>query len=167
MDIEKILKSLKNIEPNPEYAKNSRLVILNTPQTKVVEWSLFSYLFTKRKIATVISLAAVLVVFALGGIFGNGNSPDLPGLDPISLRAEAQAIDIQIRLTGLVYENPTLVHKTTTTPSLVLDVKPDDLIILNLEGERVKDLEESSVISSEDEQSAPIDIDGILEVLSR
>ena len=167
MEVEKILKNLRKIEPNQEYVKNSRLVILNTPQTMTREWSLFSYLFTKRKIATVVSLAAVLAVFALGGVFGNGSSNSLPGLDSISLRAEAQAIDIQIKLAGLVYENPALVHKTTTTSSLILDVQPEDLIILDLEGKRVKNLEEAAAALSSEEELLPIDADGILEILSQ
>jgi len=167
MNIEKILKNLKDIEPDREYTKNSRLVILNTPQIKSVEWSLFSYLFTRRKIATVISLAAVFVVFILGGLFGDSNPAGLTSLDSISLKAEAQAIDIQIRLAGLVYENPDLINKTTTTPALVLDIQPKNLILLNLEDEKISDIENMGVDTLEVEKSLPVNVDGILEILSQ
>lgn len=161
-----ILKKLQNIEPDREYSKRSRMVILSTSINEAPEWSLFAYLFTRRKIATALSLAAIFAVFILGGLFGGGSYSNLPGLDPISLRAEAQAIDIQIKLTSLVYENPELIHKTTTTAAIVLDVEPKDLILLDSKSEEIKILEEElGAIRAGAEGS--ITVDAILGILSR
>ncbi|MEK7195396.1 MAG: hypothetical protein AAB655_01740 [Patescibacteria group bacterium] len=105
MELLELLKELKTIEPDREFSTKSRNFILNeyrgAEMGKLTFWQL-----TARSLETATSLAlAVVLVFMILGGFSAWKfvSPSklASSLDPASLRAEADAIDIQIQLTNL------------------------------------------------------------------
>ena len=102
------LKQLKTIQPDVSYAKKSRLVILASEQRE----SMGARQIFMRIFETAGSLALVgIILFAVSGGFSSSRffSPvSFQGIDPGALRAEAQAIDMQINIANLNYtENAT------------------------------------------------------------
>jgi len=103
MDLFKLLKQLKNIEPDRDFKERSRYLILETsgPRQKTVS----GWLLHNLGNAAALALGSLLLLLMMGSfsawtIFSPAR---LSALDPASLRAEAQAIDIQIQLTNLGY----------------------------------------------------------------
>ena len=104
MDVIKILKKLKNIEPGKEFTETSRRLILNVaPKPELGFWNI---LVKNLELGASLALAGLLIFLIVGGfsawrIF----SPmQISNIDPTALRAEAQAIDIQIQLANLNYK---------------------------------------------------------------
>lgn len=108
MNIFEILKELKNIKPDQEYAKQSRYLILSqTPQTKKITFAEIFDWVSIHRLATAASLIGVfilLVVLSVSYLPGNKNS----------LVAEADEInaEIQIKLNDIGYQlqNPTEIN---------------------------------------------------------
>ena len=101
MNIFEILKELKNIKPDQEYAKQSRYLILSqTPQTdkKITVAEIFDWIFIHRlaTAASLISVFILLVILSISYLPGNKNS----------LVAEADEINasIQIKLNDIGYQ---------------------------------------------------------------
>jgi len=101
MNIFEVLKELKNIKPDQEYAKQSRYLILSqTPQTdkKITVAEIFDWIFIHRlaTAASLISVFILLVVLSISYLPGNKNS----------LVAEADEINasIQIKLNDIGYQ---------------------------------------------------------------
>ncbi|MEK7180807.1 MAG: hypothetical protein AAB738_00535 [Patescibacteria group bacterium] len=120
MDLIKLLKQLNKMEPDLEYTRRSKLAILglleNNP--KRTAWGL---MWSGIKFSTgsmVTGLVIVLIFVAFSAIKFSSPTP-LAALDPITLRAEAEAIDIQIKLATLGYENPSLLINQSTTLKIV------------------------------------------------
>jgi hypothetical protein len=97
------LQQLKNIEADKDYTKKSRFLLMsqiseNRPRRA---WAL---LLQGAQIGGAVAFASLLIALILGGLASSSLAPlRLSSLDQASLRAEAQAIDIQIRLTNLNY----------------------------------------------------------------
>lgn len=100
-----LLKKLKEISPDAAYTKRSRHAILETlPALRPWQspWQIFMH---SLQFGSAIALAGVLLVLVLGG-FSTWRflSPfGLASLDPGSLRAEAEAIDAQLHLASVSY----------------------------------------------------------------
>jgi hypothetical protein len=103
MDL-KHLNKFHKIKPDAEYARRSRtLILMETP--KEVGWMRRASMVLAGALesGSAIALTGALLFLALGGasiirlVENNG------GLSAADLRAEAQAIDIQIQLTDLHY----------------------------------------------------------------
>lgn len=116
MDVIKILKNLKNIEPGKEFTETSRSLILNvTPKPKS---GFLNILVKNLELGVSLALAGLLIFLIVGGfsawrIF----SPmQISNIDPVALRAEAQAIDIQIQLANLNYKTITPPKSDESTP---------------------------------------------------
>ncbi len=105
MDIIELLKQFKKIEPGKEYAKQSRHSILSLKQKeRQTFWQIFA---RSAKVGTALAFSGLLIFMILGGFSAwKMLSPlQISNLDPASLKAEAQAIDMQIQLANLNYEN--------------------------------------------------------------
>lgn len=108
MNIFEILKELKNIKPDQEYAERSRYLILSqTPQTKKITVAeIFDWISIHRlaTAASLISVFILLVILSVSYLPGNKNS----------LVAEADEInaEIQIKLNDIGYQlqNPTEIN---------------------------------------------------------
>ena len=116
MELEKILKEFKNIEPRAEFSKISRATILATTRTPKKTWA--QILWPSLRFSSGALITGFLIVIIVGA-FSTGINSRVPlaSLDPITLKAEAEAIDIQIQLTALGYDNPLQVINDTSTPS--------------------------------------------------
>ena len=100
-DIIELLKTLKTIEPDREYVARSRALIVEAAQPGRLPHLWVRFVQTLEVGAAFALLALFAVLFAGGGLFTPLRTSSL---DSSSLRAEAQAIDIQIQLTNINYQ---------------------------------------------------------------
>ena len=117
MDYNDIFKQLKSITPDADYTRRSRRAILKTGYPTARRFGVFSYIGTMIAEGSAIALAGVLLLLIMTG-FSTWEflSPfELKSLDPASLRAEAEAIDIQVQLTQLAYPD---LHRNETTTAI-------------------------------------------------
>ena len=163
MDLIKLLKQLNTIEPDLEYARRSKLAILGLPENnpKRTAWGLILSGVRFSTGAMVTGLVIVLIFAAFSAIKFSSPTP-LAALDPITLRAEAEAIDIQIQLATLGYENPFLLINQTTTLKIAASASKKINIINNTSS----DLGVAPVIS-ESVQTSTVDNPTIDDVLSK
>jgi hypothetical protein len=121
MELFDLLKKFKNIEPDAAFKEHSkRLVLAEAPRKPLSIW---------RSIATIFEtgIAVGLTVFFILVITGQFPSVSLPlqtkipgvssaqlsVINPETLRAEAQAVDIQIQLAQLTYQESTATIEST------------------------------------------------------
>jgi len=119
MDLITIFKQLKRIEPDIDYTGRSRATILGSPRGGVAgAWHIVLH---SLQFGSAVALVAVLFLLVIGGFSAwKFFSPlKLSSLDPASLRAEAQAVDIQIQLTDVAYREPFPTSTTSTVESTV------------------------------------------------
>jgi len=108
-DLIKNLRQLRSIEPNEEFARVSRSVILSSKDSIPVERTGKLNVFSRGlSFAASVALAAVfLLVLAVGGTTGSLKTLFLPTLDGVdeNLVSEADTIkqDIDIRLNDIEY----------------------------------------------------------------
>jgi hypothetical protein len=115
MDLFSQLHKLQSIKPNPSFARDSRDFILrttphqSTPVIATHRFSFVSFLFDNLQVGSAMALTGLIILFFFGGpslmqfLFPLQSS----SLNQSSLSAEAQAIDIQIKLADLSYaESP-------------------------------------------------------------
>ncbi len=121
MDILKLLKKLKQIEADSGYTRRSRLLILQSkPNVSPLPITFSRILVNSLQMGTTVVLTGLLIVLILGGFSaGRFLTPfRLSSLDPESLRAEANAIDIQVKLIGPAYPGidflESLINETST-----------------------------------------------------
>jgi hypothetical protein len=107
-DIKTILKELKRIEPDKDYAQRSKMIILASQQKKEAKLSVFSNFLKFKNIIEVARFSVVftLVLFMLFSIISGVSyinktfSPlSLEGLDQKSMITEAKDINNDIQLT--------------------------------------------------------------------
>ncbi len=106
MQLEKLLKQLKTIEPDIRYTLRSREEIL-ARQPKRGRWLAWKeVVYGIIQSGSAIALTGVIILL-MGGAFSLRGIIAREGgfLDRQSLQAEAQAIDIQIQLADVSYDN--------------------------------------------------------------
>lgn len=106
MELNELLKQFKKIESNHEYRSKSRAVVLASHQNARTQSSWKPFLISEGRFGASLVMTSIIIVALLGG-FSIKTTPDsgsLPGLDLAGIKAEAQAIDIQIQLTSLNYQ---------------------------------------------------------------
>ncbi len=101
-DILKQLKKLQIIEANKRFTEQSRLLIMGAQKRRNV-WDV---ILKNVELGASFALAGILIITILGGFSAwKLLSPfKLSNLDTTDLKAEAQAVDIQIQLTNLNYD---------------------------------------------------------------
>lgn len=97
-----ILKKLKKISADPMYSERAKMRILNTAQPRRI--SAWKIIFESIEVSSAIVLAGGFLVLVLGG-FSGLQMFNVANLNPTSLKAEAEAIDAQIQLTNLNYQD--------------------------------------------------------------
>lgn len=96
------LKQLNKIAPDPEYALQTRVRILAAPQKMQVPiWSTFVVSLRSGSIVAIAALALVVI----GGGASLMKYLESSALSSPTLKAEAQAIDMQIELTNVDYKS--------------------------------------------------------------
>lgn len=127
MDIIELLRKLKHITPRPDFVHTSRYHVLHSSKRTRSGFSLvFRVLLRGVETGGAIVLAGIIFIFLVGGL----SSPQselltpfrLSGLNLEGIRAEAEAIDIQIKLADLNYpeKNDLALTNETTTPPVAL-----------------------------------------------
>ncbi|MBI2033645.1 MAG: hypothetical protein HYT13_00930 [Candidatus Liptonbacteria bacterium] len=104
MNLLELLKKLKGVEPDKHYTEKSRLIILSTPLAKKLKYT--SPWLPQLKFIGAFAIASLIFFILLGGFSNSKFSAPLKlsNLDPVGLKAEADAIDIQIQLTDIHYQ---------------------------------------------------------------
>jgi len=112
MDLFKTLQQFKNIEPDKGFTRRSRNLILNRGNTFSANIS--RVLFGSLETGAAVALVGLLMLIILGGASHIKilEPLQITAIDPSSIRAEAEAIDIQIQLTGLNYEESAVSEST-------------------------------------------------------
>lgn len=110
-----ILKQLKKIIPDPLYAERAKTRILSAAQPRRI--SAWKIIFESLEVGSAIVLAGAFLVLILGG-FSGLRGLNVANLNPTSLKAEAQAIDAQIDLANLNYQDFTRQKETTAALAL-------------------------------------------------
>ncbi|TSC81962.1 MAG: hypothetical protein G01um101420_745 [Parcubacteria group bacterium Gr01-1014_20] len=160
MDLLKSLRKLNRIQPDQEYSRKSKLVVLNTQQLDPTP-SVFRLLaISSARFTTALGIVAVFILVVVGGFSVNKTGDEIiSGLDLRGLRAEAQAIDIQIELTRVVYEEGDETGKTIIVAKKISpSTKEEDGAIMDAE----KILEEINESTSTEVTT----IDAILEKIA-
>ncbi|HTY40085.1 MAG TPA: hypothetical protein VMC43_03295 [Candidatus Paceibacterota bacterium] len=117
LEIPKSLKTLKLLRADEEYVRRSRLMLTGGADLRAAGrptwWKIMMQGF---QVAATVALAGLLVLVLTGSFSAwNNLSPfRLSSLDPAALRAEAQAIDLQIHLTDVGYTEA----KTAALPTV-------------------------------------------------
>ncbi len=126
MGLHDLLKQMKEIRPDAEYARRSRHLVLSSKTDAPQPVSVRQFFFQIAQMGPALALAVVLLLLIAGGVStSNYFSPiTLSSLDPVSLRAEADAIDIQIQLMNIGYAEPQNAETTSTVAnSIKINIK--------------------------------------------
>jgi hypothetical protein len=124
MNLFDILKQFKNIEPDPAFAEKSKRAILASPQNMVAGIGVGILRFFETGVAVV--LAGFFIMLITGGFAGQQSLAPVQYsvIDPQGLRAEAQAVDLQIRLLNVNYSEVTSTPTTAeSTPKSTISPK--------------------------------------------
>ena len=123
MELHDIFKNLKEIRPDADYARRSRHLVLSSKGEISRPISARQFFSQITQTGPAFALAVVLLFLIAGGVStSNYLSPiTLRSLDPVSLRAEADAIDIQIQLMSIGYAEPRNI--TSTIESVGINIK--------------------------------------------
>jgi hypothetical protein len=104
MEIEHLLRHLKKIESRAEYRAHLRAHLLTRARhPRRLTWR--DVVIGAFQSGSAIALTVVLIVLMVGGFSIAKYVQKVAGLDPQGLRAEAHAIDMQLELTGLDYQD--------------------------------------------------------------
>lgn len=171
MDPLNILKQLKKLEPDPEYTRASRRTILARTEAReaYAPFSIGKILIGAFQTGSTIVLTGILLVLILGG-FSAGRllTPfKFSGLSPDSLRAEADAIDIQIKLTDLSYgfENVTTTIAVSAPTALRQNTPTGKESSLNIQKEIAKQAAQLGITTTSS-AALGITVDGALDKLA-
>ncbi len=112
MDILEILKKFKLIQPDSAFKETSKRAILAQEPAGAPAhrgWSAQRTFWRIVEVGAAVVLTGFFVLLLTGSLFGPELAPvQYSAVDPQSLRAEAQAIDIQIQLANLNYSEAAL-----------------------------------------------------------
>lgn len=170
MDVLKTLKEFKKIEPGKDYTRKSRLLILGEEKRGPQAWS--SLFWSSLRFSAGAALTGVVIVLVIAGfsIIRFSSQDSLKSLDPITLTAEAEAIDIQIKLTQLAYDNPVqLIIKTSTVNAILnksYDGRLEDMKQESKPLEKIKEIGDP-IEDKEDETEKTTTVEEALERLSQ
>lgn len=106
MNLFELLKQLKAIQPDPTFSDNSKRVIFATmpAESRRSIWSAHRTLLRIIETGVAVALTGFFILLLTGALSGSRLAPvEYSAIDPQNLRAEAQAIDIQIQLANLNY----------------------------------------------------------------
>ena len=126
MNLFETLKQFKKIEPDAAFKESSkRAIFALAPRAAVAPVARMRMTILKIfETAAAVALTGFFILIITGAFSGGGITPQYEAVNPGALRAEAQAIDIQIQLAKLNYSAPaggqstiSAVQVTTSTTS--------------------------------------------------
>lgn len=118
MNIEEILGQLKKIEPRAAYTETSRRALLAMEPVARQPWTARRTLLHILESGVAVALAGFFVILLTGGLSGSQLAPQYSAIDPQSLHAEAEAIDIQIQLANLKYSEVSSAESTVSAAAV-------------------------------------------------
>ncbi len=124
MELNEILKKLKNVAPDSDYSRKSKAIILSQRQRQSFSFSIKDIAAGVFRSGWSMALAAVLLLLAIGSFSALKTiiSPATTAVvDVAGLRAEAEVIDAQIQLTNINYSS--LENKTSTVRMVIRGTK--------------------------------------------
>ena len=119
MKLFEILKQFKGIAPDGQFAARTKRDILASPQQKPLTVRGIFAVFRMVETGVAVALAGLFVLILTGG-FGRGGSispVQYSVIDPTDLRAEARAIDTQIKLADISYPQMTSTMPGVPSPA--------------------------------------------------
>ncbi len=127
MKLTDLLTQLKRIEPDANFARDSRGVILQlTPYPAPASWPVRAarFLLENVQIASTLAVTSLAILLFVNGpaIVSTFSPLKFTSVDRSAITAEAEAVDIQIQLTDLAYHEP-----TTPTPTVSAAAKASTL----------------------------------------
>lgn len=114
MNLFELLKQFKRIEPDPAFTETSKRAILAFDPARRPEWNVRQVFIRIVETGAAVALTGFFVLLITSALSGSRLTPQYSAIDTQSLRAEAQAIDIQIQLANLNY-NPPSAESTAPT----------------------------------------------------
>ncbi len=122
MKISDLFAQFRRIEPDPHYTEHSRREVLTSPQRgPTMRAQGLMVFFRTLESGVALVLAGFFIVLAMGGFSGTKLEPvQYAVIDPSGLQAEAQAIDIQIKLANLDYSEVTSTMSSTAARAAVM-----------------------------------------------
>ena len=125
MDLIKLLQKLKAIKADPDYARMSRdqLLGLSNERTGLFR-ATWQFILHSLQFGSALALATILIMLIVGGFaaWKSVSHVKLGSLNLSSLQVEAEAIDVQIQLTNIVYSEPEgleTTQQTAITPKIL------------------------------------------------
>lgn len=153
----KIVKRLSTIKPREEYTTLSRSRLLAQGVAPGMSFALFAkYIFRTGANMAVVAVA-LLIVFGGFSLARQFTPLGFSSLDPVGLEAEAEAIDIQVKLTDLNYKEE--IQQKTNESTQAITEAPKSISFR----EEKKQTTTSSEVNIPQEPS----IDDVLEILSK
>lgn len=101
MNIYDFLKQLNKIEPDKNYSLISKSKILNEDKAPIFGFNVLKQI----TFSVAFSFVFIFIIFGISFLFGK-LYPNFSALNPGSIKAEAEAIDFQIKLSKVIYETP-------------------------------------------------------------
>jgi hypothetical protein len=118
MNLFEILKQFKAIRPDANFSEVSKRAILATMPATPPVWTARRTFLRIIETGVAVALTVFFVLLISGGFLGSKLAPQYSAIDPQGLRAEAQAIDMQIQLSNINYSAPTAsAESTAPTPA--------------------------------------------------
>lgn len=159
MNLFETLKQLKEITADPAFTEKSKRAVL--AQAPRESWRLGKAVVRIFETGIAVALAGFFILIITGQFPSSKYLSPVPFsvIDPQGLRAEAQAIDIQIQLTNLTYQ-----EASTTQSTIQIASKPKNVMSLTLMSSTVSDSNTPTQDGSA--QSSTLSIDEALQTLS-
>lgn len=167
MELIELLKKLKNIKPDSDYSRKSRMVVLSCKENRLPIFS-----FSLKEIASgvlhsgwAMALTAIFLFLTIGSfsVLKILSPATTAVVDLTGLKAEAQAIDAQIELTNVVYNASVGIENKTSTSSIILRETKSPKAATKQAGDEVR----SNAADSTENVPAQQTIDSALDILSR
>lgn len=126
MELFTLLKKFQRIEPHGAYTEHSKSVILSMPriEPEPTAWAEVIRLFGTRPV-WMTATAMMIIVVGVGVFLNLSPNSTISSLDPVTLKAEADAIDIQIQLTNLTYNEPLRAGSGESTTPVAVPLKKE------------------------------------------
>jgi hypothetical protein len=157
-----IFKELRKIQPDEEYTRTSREFIMRTPQLGIGH-SWRKIFLNTFEYGAAIALVVFLLVMISGSSFNIFSPFRLASLNPGAIRAEAEAIDIQMKLLNLTYPD----FETSSTPKLsTVKTSPEILTSKKTTNQDSSPAGNVATTTASDTSSTPIGPDEAVDLLS-
>lgn len=164
MDLFETLKQFKNINPNAAYQeKSKRAVLAHTPKES---WSAKKMFITIFETGVGVALTVFFILIIIGQFPGQSSVTPvhLSVINPATLRAEAQAVDMQIQLAQIDYNIST--SSAESTPQTTVAIATEQPLLLATSSAATS-TSSANGTSSDSTASSTLTVDQALQQLSQ